>query len=298
MEGNSVPRRALRRAATSISLAVSLMYRHATASLRVLPNVFILGAANSGSTSLAHMLWQHPAHVSPFAEELTYLQQLPGFESTWEYSRVLGLLSGRYKDGHAQYVIGGYRKFFPTRGALAERRKQVGDAFTSDCDPFNLYCDAAMQRIMDLNVSPRFIVCLRHPVARAYAAFYAHRASGLEDRTFSQAIKDEIDGVPTPFRKRYLEQSIYVKRVERWFEAFPRDRFLILRTEDLFSNAVSVADQMFSFIGLPRTAIDASARVDRYTPGLDTHSAKRLLEFFRPHNERLSAVLGRDMQWR
>jgi hypothetical protein len=263
----------------------------------VLPEVFILGATKAGSSSLTWMLWQHPAHVRPFMKELMYLQQLPGFRSNWEERR-LSFLAGRYENGHAKYGIPGYRKFFPTRSAMRERQLRVGHSFTSDCDPFNLYCDVAIRRIAELQVDARFIISLRDPVARAYSDFNMHRYRGQDRRSFSEAVAQELDGTEKRFRKRFLNQSIYAPRIERWFKAFSRDRFLVLRAEDLSGDGAAIARRMFSFLELPPAEVECSPKnVGSYKQVLDPETAHRLREFFRPYNEQLYSLLGHDMGW-
>jgi hypothetical protein len=296
--GNGAVLRPIRAKVILIRHGASLICRRLTARSRVLPQVFILGATKAGSSSLSHMLWQHPAHVLPFTKELMYLQYLPNFTSNWEFSRASSFLWGRYKDGHAKYAVPGYRKFFPMRHAMRQRQREVGHAFTSDCDPFNLYCDVAIQRIFELNVDPKFIISLREPVARAYSDFNMHATRVGDRRSFAEAIDQELDGTETRFRKRFLNQSVYAPRLERWFEAFSRDRFLIVRAEDLFRNSEEIARQMFSFLGLSPVPIDSSPKnVGRYGRGLDKESAQRLREYFRPHNEHLYRLLGYDMGW-
>lgn len=104
--------------------ASSLVLRRGTATLRTLPNIFILGATKAGSSSLTSMLWNHPSHVAPFAKELMYLQKLPEFQSNYEYFALAAFLWGRYHNGHATFSWNGYRKFFPLKTTLAQRKIQ------------------------------------------------------------------------------------------------------------------------------------------------------------------------------
>ena len=279
-------------------LASSLIQRRFSAPWRVLPDVFILGATKSGSTTLTHMLWQHPAHVSPFTKELMYLQHLPNFRSNWEFSRLSAYLWGRYREGHAKYCVSGYRKFFPTRWAMQRRRQRVGAAMTSDCDPFNLYCEIATRRIAALCRDARFIVCLRNPVLRAFSDFNMHHTFVGEQRTFAEAIDAELSGRESRFRQCFLHQSVYVPHLERWFAAFPRERFFVVRAEDLFSDSAAVARQMFSFLGLEPVTVDCTAQNrGTYSGEIDCANENRLRDYFRPFNMRLYELLDRDMGW-
>jgi hypothetical protein len=189
---------------------VRLTGRRLTARLRALPGVFILGATKAGSSSLASVLWQHPAHVAPVKKELMYLQRLPNFTSNYEFHPLAAFLWGRYSEGHARYSLEGYRKFFPHGMTMRLRRLRTGNAFTSDCDPFNLYCPVAMEQIRAFAHRPRFVISLRDPADRAFSDYNmkVSRGNPREERSFEQAIEDELSGRETRFRFRYLHQSL------------------------------------------------------------------------------------------
>jgi hypothetical protein len=260
------------------------------------PSVFILGAPKSGTSTLTDMLWQHPAHVPPMMKELMYLQRLPEFVSNYEQSRLLALLWGRYANGHSAYSLAGYRKFFPTRGEMRRRRALERLVVTSDCDPFNLYCPVARQRIREFAVQPKFVMSFRNPVDRAYSDYNMHRPG--EPRTFEEVIDDELSGRERRFRKRFLNQSIYAPHVENWFKVFPRQQFLIIRAEDLFQDPRQVARELFAFLDLPDCDVRIEPQnVGRYGDTLSQPVRMRLHDYFKPHNDRLDDVLGRDMGW-
>lgn len=290
---------AVQRVARESGRSLSLLSRMATASLRGLPDVYILGGTKCGTTTLAHMLWQHPAHVAPLEKELMYLQQLPGFISNYERSRWLSLLWRRHRGGHGTCSVNGYRKFFPLRATMLIRRALSGHAITSDCDPFNLYCAVAARRVAQLNPEVRFIVSLRDPVARAFSDYNMHRTRVGERRSFAAMVERELNGEESRFRKRFLTQSMYAEHLQRWFEVFPVERFLVVQAEHLFADSRAAARQMFAFLGLPPFEVrPIAANAGSYSTCLDPSLVRRLRAFFEPHNSRLYALIGRDMQWR
>jgi len=277
--------------------AADLVWRHCTAVGRTLPEVFILGATKAGSTSLTSMLFSHPLHVGAFAKELMYLQKLPNFKSAWEWNRYVALLWGRVSNGHAQYCLGGYRKFFPLKVQMMLRAAMKGRAITSDCDPFNLYCPTALERIKGFAKDPRFVISLRNPVDRAYSDYNMNtkRITPLERRSFEQSIEDELNGRETRFRRRYLNQSTYEPHVRRWIEAFGRERVLILKAENIFKNPAGAASEMFAFLGLPDTSANADVaqkNIGEYSAPLSPETRRRLVEHFAPHNDRLGDLIG------
>lgn len=289
---------------TSFALpwVLRLTGRRITVSLRGLPSIFILGGTKSGSSSLTSILWQHPAHVPPMTSELMYLQRLPHFTANCEFDPWAAFFWGRYRNGHATYSLDGYRKFFPFRMRMRWRQHRLGNGFTSDCDPFNLYCPVAMRRIHAFADAPRFIISLRDPIDRAFSDYNMHATRGYprEERTFEQAIEDELTGTEERFRFRYLNQGIYEPHLRRWLEHFPRESFFILSAKDLFEDPTEIARQMFEFLDLPQppSALDLSPRnVGKYATSMESATRRSLAEYFRSHNERLYALLGRNFGW-
>ncbi len=273
--------------------AAELAARRTSAFARALPTVFILGATKSGSTSLTNMLWGHPAHVNPFTKELMYLQKLPGFESQWEWNRYVAFVFGRFENGHARYSEAGYRKFFPLKLQMQLRAILNGQAVTSECDPFNLYCPTALERIQRFARDPRFVISLRNPIDRAYSDHNMHFTRLGERRSFEQCVDDELSGRETQFRKRFLNQSIYEPNVRRWLEAFGRERVLIFKADDLFRDPGRAASDMFAFLSLPNVPTKLSPmNTGRYSGKLSDETRKRLAEYFTPYNERLFDLVG------
>ena len=275
--------------------SLELIYRRLSAAGRILPNVFILGAIKSGSTSLTLSLWNHPAHVPAFAKELMYLQHLPEFTSAWEFHPIPAFLCGRYENGHAKYCLGGYKKFFPLKATMAARAaRHGGRAITSDCDPNNLYCPVATQRIKSFADDPRFIVSLRNPIDRAYSDYnMGFTRDRTERRSFEECIEDEVAGRYESFHKRYLYQSIYEPHLRRWIDAFGRDRFLIINAEQYFSSPAKVVSDMFRFLGLADISVSMSpGNVGKYSTEMKPETRQRLKEYFTPHNEALRDLVG------
>jgi hypothetical protein len=96
----------------------------------------------------------------------------------------------------------------------------------------------------------------------------------------------------------YLARGRYAEQLERWFGHFPRERFLILRFEDLVADPLAVLNQSLAFVGLPPAeAVDLEARNTRRYPPMAEATAARLREYYEPWNRRLEALLDRPTGW-
>jgi hypothetical protein len=160
----------------------------------------------------------------------------------------------------------------------------------------------------------KFVVSLRNPVDRAYSHHNVSRARGYEPLTFEEAIDNEesrltgeVDRlVEDPkyegfkyFRYSYLLRGHYADQLQGWFGIFPREQFLIIQAEDFFAEPANVMKEVTDFLGVP--ALE-SMEYHRYNPGdyastMKPETKRYLVEYFRPHNQRLYEILEQDFSW-
>jgi hypothetical protein len=95
-----------------------------------------------------------------------------------------------------------------------------------------------------------------------------------------------------------MARGRYAEQLSRWFEHFPRERFLIVQSERMFLEPSSVLDQTLDFLGLPEMELEA---YDVYNVGSYASMAEdtrtSLEDHFRPHNEALFRLMGRRFDW-
>jgi hypothetical protein len=193
----------------------------------MLPTFLIVGAAKSGTTSLWEYVRQHPDVFLPEVKE-------PGFfveEIAWRY-------------GVAWYE----RLFEGAQGASA-----IGEA----SPVYTMYPVLAgvPERIASVVPDVRLIYLMRDPVERMRSG-YVHRLETGEER---QPIKRAL-----LFDATYVNLSRYALQLERYFERFPREQFLLLTSEELRDRRVETMHRVFSFIGVdPAAAIDVSSEHNR-----------------------------------
>ena len=97
----------------------------------------------------------------------------------------------------------------------------------------------------------------------------------------------------------YLARGRYLEHVEGWVKHFPGDQLLILRAEDMFTDAGKVWSDVQQFLGLPEVGsvpLDAFNERPPSNP-MKPETRKRLVEYYRPYNEALYDALGRDFGW-
>jgi hypothetical protein len=247
---------------------------------RALPDVVILGAQKSGTTSLHGYLVQHPGVVEPLRKEVHYFDVNYGRGEAW------------------------YRAHFGRTGE---------PGLNLDSSPYYLYHPAVPRRLKALLPDARLIILLRDPVRRAYSHYWHERGKGREKLGFEEAIAAEpgrlgqsetqlADGSLERSHEHqhfsYLARGRYAEQLERWIALFPREQFLILRFEDLARDPLGVLNKTLVFLDLPPVgSVSLEARNTRKYPPMAEATAARLRAYFEPHDRRLERLLGQTMGW-
>jgi hypothetical protein len=243
------------------------LFEQATGPLRKLPDFLIIGGARCGTISLIHYLSDHPAVAA-----------LPSYQT-------------HYFDRHFDRGPNWYRSWFPLKGG-----NRAGES-----TPTYLMDPTVPEPVVGLLPDVKLIALLRDPVERAASHFSLRRGKGAEpEATLAAALDDEnrrlLDISRNPgvvgMLDCYFENGSYVKGLRKWLEHFDRSSFLILKSEDLFSNPEPAYDQVLSFLGLgphrPEFVVHNS------TPRLtvEDETLENLRERYRPLNAELEAEFG------
>jgi hypothetical protein len=258
---------------------------------RILPSFVIIGAAKAGTTSLYGWLREHPFVAPAIRKEVHYFDYNYYRGDDW------------------------YRTHFPRESERAAFAEQHGRPFiTGEASPSYIAHTWAPERMARLLPDVKLLVMLRNPVDRAYSQFEMSRREQeepLESFDAAVAIEDErLDReralmLADPGYQSwpigcwsYLMRSRYAEQIERWLELFDREQFHFLTLEDLSARPGETLDAVHDFLGLP------AHRPERLTPlhtasysSLAPESRERLGEYFRPHNQRLYELVGRDLGW-
>ena len=96
----------------------------------------------------------------------------------------------------------------------------------------------------------------------------------------------------------YVSRGMYAQQLERGGDISLAEQVLLLRSEDLFENPSELYAQVVTFLGVTPVPLGAFPRHNAGAyptpdPALHTH----LVELFKPHNERLEALVGCSFGW-
>ena len=255
--------------------AARLFLRRPTASLRATPDFLIVGAQRAGTTSL------------------------------YRYLAEPGRLADARQPHHHWRGDQWYRSHFPVAGR---------DRKTFEATPYYLLHPAAPARAAATVPEAKVIALVRDPVARAFSQWQHNASRGLEHLGFEAALDAEPERLAgeeerlvadATYRSdahrlwSYMARGRYSDQLERWLAHYPRERILVLRSEDLYEQPASTYARSLEFLGLPAIDLEAYPRYTRRpsTAHMTDGARHRLAVYFRPHNERLAALLGENVWW-
>ncbi|WP_368407925.1 sulfotransferase [Igneacidithiobacillus copahuensis] len=192
------------------------------------PNLFIVGAVKSGTTSLWAYLKQHPEIYFPEMKEPHYF--------THPHPAPEQRHCIRYIDSEEQYL-----RLYQDSGQVTYR---------GDASPSYLWSEVAAQEIAQCCPDSKIIIILRDPVQRAYAQYLMDFNEGVTDLDFYSALQrdwtrpDKGWGVS----QLYVELGLYHDQIQRYFSLFGRNQVRVLLLEDLQRKPLQVLHDLAEFL--------------------------------------------------
>lgn len=192
-------------------------------------NLFIAGAAKSGTTTLYSTLASHPEICMSRIKEPNYFSssqlkaarlyyQEPIMESYTSYSRC-------FHPETLQHII--------------------GEASVS-----YLYYPATAQNIADYNPASKIIIIFRNPVERALSHYQMDKQLGYIRVSFEEVWNSNGIGILASAYKQYFEYGLYAKQLQQYRSVFDKNQILVLWFEDLTKDFSGLMKQISRFLDL------------------------------------------------
>jgi len=255
------------------------------------PLVMIIGAQKAATSLIFQMLERHPMIAYDTLKEKHYFVTLTN-----------------------RLTRQSYQQLFP---------KPDGFHLAIDATPEYIMWTNVLPRIQEICSWPKIIVSLRNPVDRLFSQYNI----GLHEKTVQGSFEEFIERDMKLMRKvgllprekkvansneawkRLLEEvkvptgltvakGLYSLQLREWFSHFPRESFLILNFDDLQANPKIMHDKVISFLGLPKNNIGHdlvwNEEDDDGARAMTTATRKMLYDLYKPFNEELSSMLGKE----
>lgn len=253
--------------------------RRLTAPGRLLPDYLIIGAPKGGTTSLHKYLARHPNVVPPTRKEIYFFTT------------------------HYDLGTGWYRAHFPAATTALKRSIATGHRLrTGEASPAYLAHPLAPARVAETLPHVRLITLLRDPAKRAYSHYCHRQREGRpQDATFeryvARSLRQHTQGRLDP--RNHVARGHYADQIEQWLAHIPRQRLLVLQSEQFYRDTEACYQRVLEFLSL------TPHKLPKYKPHNtgggydppDPDTMARLREHYRPHNERLFELIGERFDW-
>ncbi|HSL74325.1 MAG TPA: sulfotransferase [Ilumatobacteraceae bacterium] len=275
----------------------------ATADLRPLPDLVVIGVKRGGTTSLFRDLERHPAMcpLVPSARRLPMMRE--------------NMKGVHHFDGDMSRSMRWYRSHFASSLSRSWRERQVGASFTAEASPYYFFHPLAAGRAAAALPATTFLVMLRDPVERTVSHWAEQTRNGVETLPLRDALAAEAERLGddrirlttgalleshADEQQSYAAQSEYAASLARWTDAVGTDRVLVVFSEDYYRDPRSTLDTVTASIGVEPLPAHATSEHRNAAPrpgAIDADLDAELTERFRPDVERLVHQLGRRPPW-
>ena len=270
------------------------LYRKMTSRLRSLPDFIIIGVGRAGTTALYSYLIQHPSIVAASTDNNESVADLHFFEY---------MISNN---------IQWYKSHFPI--LFSKSKNQKNSFITGEYTSTYIYHPDVPKRIFNLLPKIKLIVILRNPIDKAYSTYQQQFRFGEYTTSFEDTVNAEFRRInlnkdfPELNSNNYdfenfvaqniIRHGIYADYLETWLKIFDRKQILILNSEDLKNSTKETLHRVFHFLIVSNYDIANTSQVNvgKYPP-INKITRKKLIEFFKPHNQRLNKLLDTEFDW-
>ncbi|XP_067676205.1 carbohydrate sulfotransferase 15-like [Haliotis asinina] len=248
--------------------------------LKCLPYYHLLGVCKSGTTDLSYRIlahedvlgcndcWKKKEIFYWCRRRYGYTVDMEGVRTPCNFSCFLQKFTTAAQKIEQEVTESGYHNMI------------TGDASPSDFSDFRgwpkIPQNAGLQEpvvttphlIRHVYTDPKFILILRNPTDRLYSDYTMRHGQTPED--FHEAVRDDIRIEDACMRNHSVEQCLYSVELARklrtriflgcysvymrqWLNVFPRDQFLILRTEDHDKDPTAQLKSVYNYLKLNYT---------------------------------------------
>jgi Sulfotransferase domain len=223
-----------------------LLTRRETAKNLRMPNLFGVGAARCGTTSLYHILKKCPdIHTSPVKELVFFSHKtLEANPRGWT---------------NEEYML-----FFSDRDA---------EAWAAEVSPHYMHDPAVPDRIKSASPDARVIIQFREPVSRMKSHFRKHapfhKVKRLDEYVRLGLKQLAQDNRPARYTApcNNLRQSFYATEIRRYLDVFGEDNVAIIHLDHLNKAPWAVSAMLSDFLGVPVDVPASKANASRAIEG-------------------------------
>lgn len=260
-----------------------------TSPFRVLPDFIIPGEAKCGTTSIYRYMCQNPDIYPADVKEPNNFIHHPQ--------------SAMFCKCHYPLIF--------TR--IFHENVRRGKFLTGEASAEYLSKHKTPAAIAGILPDVKIVILMRNPVTRAYSDYQMLKKYGVISEEFDEiaektmawiADSDMDELVESSLQVehsviRYVYRGIYVNSVKRWLDNFPRENIMFIKSEEFFENPQNILDDVYGFLGArgmkhPEFQVK---KMGEYDTAISPDLAAKMAGFYKPYNEKLYELTGRDFGW-
>jgi len=210
-------------------------------------NLFIVGAAKSGTTSLYDYLSQHPDIFFPSVKE-------PNFYSDAESHNPAAYLKPKKGQYYHNKIINNPAVYFRLFDQV-ENQKIVAES-----SPSYLWDPKAARRIYNDFPRAKIIILLRDPIERAFSHFLMDIKDGNQSESnLKKALLIDAKTQPKVWGKSHLytEIGLYYEQVKNYIDIFGPNQIKVIIYKDFITNTERNLKAICQFLNIDAQYIDS-----------------------------------------
>ena len=197
-------------------------------SVELKPNLFIIGAEKSGTTSLHHYLDQHPEIFMAKPNKEAHF--LLNFKKSKVHYRQAGMPIKNRRDILKNHVLRGY-----------QTEKIIGESSTSYSRGHNPEEYGVIKRLSDYQPSAKLIYIIRHPLERIVSSYLQR----VREKGLVSTLDFEINK-----RAEFLLTSLYGYQLQKYLKVIPARQIHIVMYDNLVHNGSETLKRITRFLGV------------------------------------------------
>lgn len=221
----------------------------------------ILGVHRCGTTTLYKHMAEHPQVCRPLYKELNFFN-----------------IEGRYANGQRYYEA-------------HVRMSHEGKHFEATVGHFEHLL--VPFRVKKWYPNCKFIILFRDPVNRAYSHYWQAPFKETANKSVIEFEEMTWAGLKGLYPISWLQRGVYWYKLAHWWEVFPKNRFLCIKSEDMFQDREKVFKKVQEFLGLEvhktKRHVQAASRARGKVP---PEIRPAMEKYFKPSNDKLEKMTG------
>jgi hypothetical protein len=243
-----------------------------------LPNLIVIGAMKSGTSSLHYYLGRHPEVQMSQPKELHFFVDASCFDPD-RYLLAKGETAPLRGDGNWHRGVDWYKRHFDPDSSV---RGESTVAYSFPWYP------GTPQRMAQVLPEARLLFIVRNPIERMISHYHAYQQAGREHR--------DIDEVLRAPNSQYLAASRYRTILDGFIGEFERKQLMVVRQDHLMVRRRDTLKSIFGFLGVEPSYWSEEMNVIRNqfeSKGWALRAAERFARapFARPVAQRIPAAV-------